>query len=172
MWLCYCSCGNEKTIRGKSLKLGETISCGCYANESRANRQRTHGMSKSRAYFCYRNMINRCYWKKLKYFNDYGGRGITVCKRWMNFENFFKDMGDPPKGMTLDRINNNGPYSPKNCRWATMFDQARNKRNNVFYKIGPFKFIVSEWVRLLGYKHAVTAEKRLKEIGGIRTCGS
>ena len=89
-----------------------------------------HGMSGTRIYETYKAMLSRCFYKKHPSYHRYGGRGITVCKRWMKFENFLKDMGAVPIGekrMTLDRINNNGNYCPRNCKWSTYLEQARNR---------------------------------------------
>lgn len=85
---------------------------------------------RSRTFQSYFNMIVRCYYDSNKDWEDYGGRGVTVLERWrLSFENFLQDMGHRPKGMTLDRINPNRGYTPGNCRWATLSDQARNKRS-------------------------------------------
>ena len=90
----------------------------------------THGLSKSRIYRLWKGMIARCKYKNSPNFPNYGGRGIKVCKRWENFENFLCDMGRPPEGYQLDRINNDGDYEPSNCRWVTVKDNSRNRRTN------------------------------------------
>ncbi len=93
-------------------------------------RQTKHGMTRTKVYCAWVGMKMRCYDKNSTNFKYWGGRGITVCKRWINsFENFYKDMGDPPtKTHSVDRINNNGNYTPKNCRWATKKEQVKNRR--------------------------------------------
>ncbi len=87
-----------------------------------------HGMSHSRAYSAWKNMKGRCLGYQKKQKRDYAGRGITFCKRWQSFEAFLKDMGEPPDRMTLDRKNNEGNYTPRNCRWATRSQQQLNQR--------------------------------------------
>src|SRR5262249_12976978 len=87
-----------------------------------------HGLSRSRAYKCWEHMKQRCFNPHTDSYPDYGGRGITICARWLRFENFYVDMGDPPPGMSLDRINPNGNYTPENCRWASWSVQNFNRR--------------------------------------------
>lgn len=121
-WLCRCECGSEKIILGSSLRSGDTKSCGCL--------KRKHGQTKTKTYKIWHYMIQRCTNPKNKSYKDYGGRGITVCKRWRNFVNFLKDMGIPKSGLTLDRTDNNKGYCKSNCRWATRKQQNRNSRHN------------------------------------------
>ena len=137
LWLCLCDCGNEVIVEGRALKAGQTKSCGCLALEQAKKmglNNKTHGHSKngkkSKVYMAWEAMIQRCTNHKHKYYNIYGGRGITVCDRWLKFENFLEDMGECPPGLTLERRNNNKGYSPSNCYWATWKQQQRNRRNN------------------------------------------
>lgn len=128
-WYCVCECGNFKTTFSNYLRSGNTMSCGC----SRVGQVRKHGASRSRAHLAWMHMKARCFNAKLREYPNYGGRGITVCERWlgkMGSANFIADMGQPPEGHTLDRIDVNGNYEPGNCRWATYTQQAQNKRNN------------------------------------------
>jgi hypothetical protein len=131
-WLCRCDCGGEGIVRGDKLIKGLSKSCGCISKEMFVKRVTKHGHTKhrlhSRAYSCWKNMKGRCLNPQHKQYPDYGGRGITVCQRWLIFENFYADMGDPPPDLSLDRINNNGNYEPGNCRWATVAEQLANRR--------------------------------------------
>lgn len=139
MWLCACECGKTKVIKGVQLRKTNqpTRSCGCMQIENMVKASikahTTHGHTvggTTPEYRAWCKMKERCCNTKNKDFPDYGGRGITVCARWLNsFENFFSDMGlKPSPDHSLDRVNVNGPYSPDNCRWATKLEQAQNKR--------------------------------------------
>ena len=127
-WLCHCSCGSEVIKAGFSIRNGSG-SCGCQRRVSTAHGH-TRGGKSSATYQTWRAMVARCNDVRDKQFPSYGARGITVCARWMTFENFLADMGERPTGTTLDRKNNSGNYEAGNCAWATPTEQARNRRNN------------------------------------------
>ena len=115
-WTCRCDCGAALTTLAASLLGGATRSCGCLHRELAARNKTTHGRWNTATYRAWADMITRCMNRKRPNFDRYGGRGITVCNRWLNFNAFRADMGDRPRGLTLDRINNDGNYEPGNCR--------------------------------------------------------
>jgi hypothetical protein len=129
VWLCRCDCGVEKEARGNNLLSGCTTSCGCASRELITVRNTTHGMTYSHEYAVWCWMLDRCRRPGNSHYEDYGGRGISVCERWANsFEAFYQDMGARPAGLTLERINNDGNYEPGNCKWATLVEQRANRR--------------------------------------------
>lgn len=153
VWKCVCNCGNVKEVLGSNLKAGKTKSCGCLlkTNTRIGLSSIKHGMHNTSSYRAWANMIYRCTNSNYKYFHHYGGRGIEVIAHWRNsFENFLKDMGECPNGMSLDRINNDGNYQPDNCRWATNKDQANNKRNNVKVTYQNETKTIAQWSRVTG----------------------
>jgi hypothetical protein len=132
-WLCRCECGNQVTLSSNRLlhKQG-TKSCGCFRSEVAAKKATKHGMTKTRMYEIWSSMKKRCENKHSKSYDRYGGRGIKVCERWKDFENFYEDMKDNYQdNLTIDRIDNDGNYEPGNCRWITQQDQLNNYSRNV-----------------------------------------
>lgn len=131
MWNCLCDCGKPSRVRSSALtSKKKSISCGCFSAESTAERVSTHRQSQSRIYTSYMAMKKRCTNPNDPHFHNYGGRGITVCGRWLeSFENFYADMGERPEGKTLDRIKNDLGYSPENCKWSTRKEQQLNRRH-------------------------------------------
>lgn len=109
-----------------------------------------HGLTDTKVHMAWRQMKKRCQNPKSKPYKNYGARGITVCERWQSFDNFFEDMGHPPEGMSLERIDNDGPYSPDNCKWASWKQQQRNKRSNRYLSINEERKVLSEWAEELG----------------------
>lgn len=150
-WLCTCDCGAEVVCTSNNLGRG-TRSCGCLKREETRARQTKHGMTGSPEYIAWVNMRGRCYDPNDKAYDRYGGRGITVCKRWRDsFENFYTDMGPRPSPRhSIDRKRNNGSYSPANCRWATPEQQASNTRRNVVVEIDGERMILAEAIRRSG----------------------
>ncbi len=130
-WLCECVCKNEMIVRGDNLKSGHTQSCGCFKIEKATKHGHTKNGKSDRFYRSWLDMIQRCTNPNNTHWQDYGGREITVCKRWMKFENFLEDMLKEWKlGLTLERRKNELGYCKDNCHWATRREQARNTRRN------------------------------------------
>jgi hypothetical protein len=150
-FLCRCDCGTEKVVKGYKLKRGDSLSCGCLRNELSSERERTHGLTKHPLFVVWCGMMNRCYSEKSPAFKDYGGRGITVCERWHSVENFVADNapGYAPS-LSLDRIDNDGSYTPENVRWADRKAQSRNRRSNVMLTYQGKTQTLFEWAAEVG----------------------
>ena len=131
-WECVCSCGANVTVFAKNIKRGTTLSCGCLAREKTQERSTTHGLHKSRLYTIWRGILVRTGNPKADNYKLYGGRGITVCEEWKEFQQFYdwSISHGYDDDLSIDRYpNNDGDYEPSNCRWATQAEQARNKRS-------------------------------------------
>ena len=153
---CLCDCGNKVNKLLTNVKSGHGKSCGCIQSE----KKRYLGKPE---YLAWRAMKARCANPNVKFFKHYGGRGITVCKRWLLFDNFIADMGPRPTDKhSIDRINNNGNYTPKNCRWATRNQQQSNRRNSKHFTYEGITMTEIQWCRKLNLKgnHAITRRLR------------
>ncbi len=158
-WLFRCSCGNEKVIQVNHVKSGDTKSCGCLSREPResigktfAKENKIHRMTHTKEYNSWLAMKQRCLNKKNNDYKYYGVKGIKVCKRWLKFENFYKDMGKRPVGTSLDRINNNLGYYKKNCKWSTAKEQANNRTSNRLLTFNGKTQNITQWANNLGIR--------------------
>lgn len=148
LWKCRCSCGKEKSIIGKQLMSGAIKSCGCYKDQNTKERSIIHNRTKTVEYRTWRHIKSRCYNKNVHNYDNYGGRGIKICDRWLNsFENFYADMGErPSSNHSIDRFpNKDGDYELSNCRWATTKQQSRNIRTNHWIEHNGVIKILSDW---------------------------
>ena len=157
-WLVRCSCPDrtEREVLENNLKRGISTSCGCHQRQRASEESKKHGLTNHALFRTWAQMIQRCTNAGLKEYLPYGGRGISVCERWRtSFPNFLADMGPKPSPKhTLDRIDNNGNYEPGNCRWATLAEQAVNKRTTRRVTIGGESLRIPEWCERIGISRA------------------
>lgn len=157
-WSVVCICGRVFTTQTRFLRNNNVASCGCKSNELRVmnNCNTSHRSSNTPTYKVWQMMKSRCTNPNYTHYSYYGGRGITVCDRWMNsFENFIADMGDRPDGYTIDRIDSNGHYTPTNCRWATRQQQVDNRQNNVYYVHNDCRYSLNQIAEMYGTTRAL-----------------
>lgn len=156
IWNCQCDCGGTAVVTGASLRSGNTKSCGCLLRDITVDRCTSHGNAtrkrQTKEYTTYLGMRSRCENPNSTDFADYMARGIYVCERWVNsFANFLSDMGKAPSAQhSIDRIDNDGPYSPENCRWALPRQQARNKRSTRYVEAFGKRMSVAELSEVIG----------------------
>lgn len=154
-WMCACECGSLTKKKASHLKDGVSKSCGCYNKELMLTKFRTHGLSKHPLRNIHNAIMSRCYNEKQKTYKHYGGRGILVCERWHTFKNFYDDMiAGYKKGLSIERENVNGNYEPSNCRWATHYEQVRNRTDNHFLEYNGQKMILNDWAKKYGIRKA------------------
>jgi len=164
--ICICDCGNTCNVRRQDLRRGHTKSCGCLMPELTIKMNTTHNMAHSKLYKVHASMMQRCYNKNNKGYKNYGGRGIYVCKEWENFEGFVEWAlsSNYQEGLLIERINNDGPYSPENCKWATSEYQNNNKRSNRIITFDGKTMTWAQWARFIGISRS-TLVGRLTILG-------
>lgn len=166
-WLCKCDCGNFKIIRGNNLKSGKTQSCGCLQKEKAKNigeNKRKYKKEYLSLRYIFKGIKNRCYNKKSNNYNRYGAKGISICKKWLDNPLSFCEwalQNGYKKGLTIDRINNNGKYEPNNCRWVDYTIQCRNRKNSLTFTINDTCLPLIEWCKIYNKPYQAVL-KRLK----------
>lgn len=159
-WNCQCKCGNTTVVRTKSLRTGNTMSCGCYRKERAKQANTTHGgasrrLGEHRLYLTWCNMRQRCEYPNNNRYYCYGARGIRVCDAWKDFSVFLHDMEASWKpGLTIERKDNNGYYCKENCLWATTRQQARNTSANHRIEFEGNNMILQDWAKKTGLCHS------------------
>ncbi len=163
MWRCRCACGVERTINGIVLRDARSKSCGCLKSEVTTARSTKHGHANTGAltptYHSWVAMTQRCTNPKNAEYVNYGGRGIRICARWKTFANFLADMGEKPRGTSIERADNSRGYTKGNCHWSTPTEQARNKRNNRVISYAGRRQTMTEWANELGITPSSLAER-------------
>lgn len=163
-WNCLCDCGKQKSVLASCLKSGNTMSCGCYSSEQKSKRSWKHGTgNESRLYRIWSGMKSRCYSPADRNFKRYGARGITICDEWRNSFETFRDWAlahGYADDLSIDRIDNSGPYSPQNCRWTTRKVQNNNRRTNVYITYKGETHTATEWSEITGIKALTLAQRK------------
>jgi hypothetical protein len=149
LWECKCDCGNISIVHQQDLTTGHTKSCGCYSRESIIQRNKTHGDTKTRIYRIWSDMLFRCSSVKHDSYYLYGGKGISVCDEWKDYNNFKKWALENgySDNLSIDRIDSSKNYEPSNCRWATIIEQNNNTNRNLMFEIDGTTKSLAEWCR-------------------------
>lgn len=157
-WKCICECGKIKIVCSSDLVTGNTTSCGCLKCIKHRHALKN---KRTRTYVTWQSIKSRCFNEKDTAYEHYGGRGITICERWLDFRNFLEDMSVRPEDTTIDRIDPDGNYEPNNCRWASKKIQGINKGSTRFFKINGKTKSFTEWAEEYGINKN-TLEKRMR----------
>lgn len=156
-WIFRCFCGKEFSSSPGKIACGRKRSCGCLLDENGVYKGFTHHLSRNRFYHVWQAMFGRCYRKNSRSYPRYGARGIYICDEWKNspeeFARWAEETCPKEDGYSLDRIDNNGPYAPWNCRWATMKEQSRNRRSNTIITIDGVSHSLAEWCDIYGTRY-------------------
>lgn len=160
-WRCKCECGTEKIVRSTVLINGHTRSCGCLLKEKTGERARKHGLGKTKLYTTWKGMRARCQNRNCVHYKNYGGRGISICAEWDDFKIFYiwSLKNGYKDELTLDRIDNDGNYSPDNCRWVSLETQANNKSTNVCFPIDGVVRTLSEHAKFYNVNYGTFASR-------------
>lgn len=166
-WVCKCDCGKIITAYTYNLTKGATKSCGCLTKELKSLSHITHGLKDHPLYTTWTNIKYRCFNPNCEYYHHYGGRGIIICDEWRdNFLVFYEWSLKHgwEKGLEIDRIDNEGPYAPWNCRWTTRCEQNNNKRNNHLIEYNGRSQTMTQWAKELGM-NVTTLKSRINQRG-------
>lgn len=161
-WVCKCDCGGSSIATASNLRSGNSKSCGCEKRQVLGRSTTLHGQNATPTNRVWKQMRQRCLNPNHARYKDYGGRGITVCDRWSKFQNFLADMGERPEGLSLDRRDNDGPYDPQNCYWATAAQQASNTRQNRWIEWDGIRDTLSGWARRCQCDPSTVSERLAK----------
>lgn len=161
--LCKCDCGNEKIVSLSNLRQGNVKSCRCLLHNATT---KTHGGKGTRLYRIWAGIKSRCNNPHVQEYPRYGGRGITLCKEWLDFDVFreWSNNNGYSDDLTIERIDVNGNYSPENCKWITLADQSRNRRNTIYVTYNNQEKTLKQWSKDTGIKYSVLFS-RLKYLG-------
>lgn len=159
-WACLCECGRETVHRGADLRKGYIVSCGCHKAQRLRSAATTHGLSHLPIYGRWWGMIQRCSDPNHIGYDRYGAVGITVCERWLSFENFYADMGEPPTAQhSIERRNGSLGYCTENCYWATRSQQARNTSQNHLVTFRGKTQCLAAWASDVGIKYSILHQR-------------
>ena len=160
-WYCKCDCGTEKWVSANNLTMGNAKSCGCKQYDTPQTKPNPLKRDNPRIYSIWTGMKTRCLNPNSERYMDYGGRGITICEEWLEFDNFclWSLENGYADGMTIDRIDNDMPYCPDNCRWTTIEEQNKNKRNLRMYTYNGETRHLAEWARVLNIDYQLLYDR-------------